>query len=51
MLITGERHLRLVLSEYAEHTGRSARARPPGVSFRLLWNRMPGSCGGTGSAA
>jgi putative transposase len=43
MLITGERHLRLVLDEYADHynvhrrTGRSAKACPPGVSVRPLW--------------
>jgi hypothetical protein len=30
--------------------GRPARARPPGVITHLLWTRMSGSCGGTGSA-
>jgi putative transposase len=40
MLITGDRHLRLVLSEYVDHykvhrrTGRSARTHPPGASIR-----------------
>ncbi len=57
MLITSKPHLRLVLSEYVQPsnvhrpTGRSAEARPPGVSVRPLRTRMPGSCGGTGSAA
>jgi hypothetical protein len=42
MLITGERHLRLVLREYVEHykfiarTGRCAKDRPPGVSVHSL---------------
>jgi len=56
MLITGERHLRLVLSEYVDHynvhrrTGRFTRVRLLGVSVRPLWTRMSGFCGGTGSA-
>ena len=42
MLITGERHLRLVLGEYIDHytsiarTGRCSRARLPGVGSHLL---------------
>jgi putative transposase len=57
MLITGERHLRLVLSEYAEHYNvhRPHRALcqspPAGRDHPPLRTRMPGSCGGTGSAA
>ena len=57
MLITGERHLRLVLSEYVDHYNvhrphrTLSRARPPGVRIRPLWARMSGSCAGTGSAA
>jgi putative transposase len=40
MLITGERHLRLILSGYADHytaigrTGHCSRTRPPGVRIR-----------------
>jgi putative transposase len=57
MLITGERHRRMVVSEYVEHynvhrrTGRLARARLPGVIIRPRRTRMSGSSGGTGSAA
>jgi hypothetical protein len=55
ILITGERHLRLVLSEHAVtlagRTGHCARARLPGVRIRLLWPRTPGFCAGSGSAA
>ena len=57
MLITGERHLRLVLTSTpitttsTGRTGRCNRARPPGVRFRLLWARTSGFCAGTGSAA
>jgi hypothetical protein len=42
MLITGERHLRLVLAEYStittstSRTGRCSKTRPPGV-----WTRLP----------
>jgi putative transposase len=41
MLIAGERHLRLVLGEYADHynghgrTGRCTRTRPRGAPIRL----------------
>jgi putative transposase len=57
MLITGERHLRAVLSEYVDHydVHRPHRAlcqgRLLGVSVRLLWVRMSGSCGGIGWVA
>jgi putative transposase len=57
VLVTAERHLRLVVSEYVEHYNvhRPHRAlcqvRPMGVSVRPLWTRMSGSCGGTGSVA
>ena len=57
MLITSERHLRLVLGEYVEHYNvhrphRALCQGPPlGVSVRPLRTRMSGSCGGTGSAA
>jgi putative transposase len=52
MLITCDRHLRLVLSEYVDHhtsiarTGRSARAHPPGASIRPPCVTMSGCCGG-----
>ena len=42
MLITGERHLRVVLSEYIDHynthrpTGHCSRARLPSVRIHLL---------------
>jgi putative transposase len=57
MLITGERHLRLVLSEYVEHYNvhrphRTLGQSPPaGRNHPSLWVRMSGSCDGTGSAA
>ena len=57
MLITGERHLRLVLSEYADHYNghrphRALCQSPPAGRERLpTWARMSGFCGGTGSAA
>ena len=57
MLITGERHLRLVLSEYVEHYNvhrphRTLRQSPPAGRERPpIWTRMSGSCDGTGSAA
>ena len=57
MLITGERHLRLVLGEYVDHyhvhrPHRTLCQSPPaGRERRPLWIRMLGSCGRTGSAA
>jgi putative transposase len=61
MLVTGERHLRLVLSEYADHynSHRPHRAlqqdppagREPGASIHPLWEQTSGFCAGTGSAA
>ena len=56
MLITGERHLRLVLSEYLDHysTCRPHRAlhqSPPAGPARQSQGLMSGFCGGTGSAA
>jgi len=57
MLITGERHLQLVLSEYVDHfkahrPHQTLRQNPPaGASTRPSWARMSGSCDGTGSAA
>ena len=58
MLITGERHLRLVLSEYADHyntptdrTGRCTRTRPPDARIQSLQTQISGSCSGIGSAA
>ena len=58
MLITGERHLRLVLGEYADHYNAppaapdaAARTRPPGARIRLQQAQVSGFCGGTGSAA
>jgi putative transposase len=57
MLITGERHLRLVLSEYIDHynlharTGRYSRARLPGVRIHLPRVPTSGFSGETGSAA
>lgn len=56
MLITGERHLRLVLAEYVEHYNvhRPHRAicqsPPAGVSVRPLRTPMSGFCGKTDSA-
>lgn len=57
MLITGERHLQLVLGEYVDHynrpgrTGRCIRTRPPDAKIRPQQAQVPGFCGGTGSAA
>ena len=57
MLITGERHLRLVLGEYADHYnghrphGPCTRSRPPGARICPQQAQVPGFCGGTGSAA
>jgi hypothetical protein len=57
MLITGERHLRLVLSEYTDHYNcrRPQRALNriylPGVRIYPLWARTSGSCAGTASVA
>jgi transposase InsO family protein len=57
MLITGERHLRLVLSEYADHYntrrphGHSTRIRPPDLGAHQSPGLRSGFCGGTGSAA
>jgi hypothetical protein len=57
MLITGERHLRLVLSEYTDHytsiarTGRCSRARLPGVGSHLLQAQTSRFSAATGSAA
>jgi putative transposase len=49
ILMTSERHLRLVLSEYVEHynafiarSARSAKGRPRDVIVRPLRNRMSG---------
>ena len=57
MLITGERHLRLVLSEYADditarigRTGRCSRPRPLGVHFHPQGQPICAFCGETGSA-
>jgi hypothetical protein len=57
MLIAGERHLRLVLSEYADHynlhrrTGRCTRGHLPGIRIRLLRLRTSGFYAETGSVA
>jgi hypothetical protein len=57
MLITSERHLRLILGEYTDHytpigrTGRCCRTRPPGVGNRPQKGPVCAFCGGTGSAA
>jgi putative transposase len=57
MLVTGERHLRLVLSEYTDHynTHRPHRALgqspPAGARIRPLRAPAGGLCAGTGSAA
>jgi hypothetical protein len=57
MLITGERHLRLVLGGYAAHYNlhRAHRAlqqaSPAGARIRPLWAQAAGFCAGTGSAA
>jgi hypothetical protein len=56
MLITGERHLRLVLSEYADHynthrTGHCRRTLPTGAPGHLQKARPSGFCGATGLAA
>ena len=57
MLITGERHLRLVHGEYADHYNghrphRSLHQKPPpGARIRPQQVQVSGFCGGTGSAA
>jgi putative transposase len=57
MLITSERHLRLILDEYADHSNshRPHRARHqgrlPGVRIHPLRAQTCGFCAGTGSAA
>ena len=57
MLITSERHLRLVLGEYAGHynatarTGHCTRTRLRGARIHLSQARISRFCGGTGSAA
>ena len=57
MLITGERHLRPVLGEYADHynahrpLGRSARTCPPDAGIHSRKARVSGFCDGIGSAA
>ena len=57
MLITGERHLRLVLGEYIDHYNlhrphRALQQSPPvGLGIHLLQTQTSGSYGGTGSAA
>jgi hypothetical protein len=57
MLITGERHLRLVLSEYVDHynSHRPHRAlqqgRLPRVRIHPLWALTSGFCARTGSVA
>jgi hypothetical protein len=57
MLIAAERHLQLVLGEYADHykpigrTGRCARSRPPNARIRLPKAQVSRSCARTGWAA
>jgi putative transposase len=57
MLITGERHPRLVLDEHTGHcntrrrTGRCSKGRPPGTRIHPLRADASGSCAGTGSVA
>ena len=57
MLITGGRHLRLVLGEYADHyniigrTGRCSRTHPPDGCIRPGKRWVDVFCAGTGSAA
>jgi hypothetical protein len=57
MLITGERHLRLILSEYIDaatrtgRTGHCSRARLPGVRIHLPMAQTSGFYGETGSPA
>jgi len=57
MLVTGERHLRLVLDEYADHYNghRPHRAlhhkHPPGARIRPQQVQVSAFCGGTDSAA
>jgi hypothetical protein len=57
MLVAGERHLRLILGEYTDHTIRTARtghcsrSRPPDARIRLPKRPVRASCAGTGSAA
>jgi hypothetical protein len=56
MLITGERHLRLVLNEYIDHYNahrphRALSRGPPGVSTHLLEAQTSRFSAGTGSAA
>jgi hypothetical protein len=51
VLITGVRHLQLVLGEYIDHyytigpIGHCSTVRPPGGRMCLLRAHMPGSCG------
>jgi putative transposase len=57
ILVTGERHLRMVLDEYADHYNghrphRSLHQKPPpGARIRPQQVQVSGFCGGTGSAA
>jgi len=53
MLVTGERHLRLVLREYTDHydSAHCNRDRLPGVPVHLRQARTSGFCAGTGSVA
>jgi hypothetical protein len=55
MLITGERHLRLVLSEYVEHYNvhrphwTLCQSPPAGREYLPLMDENVGPCDGTGS--
>jgi putative transposase len=55
ILITGERHLRLVLTSTpitatpTARTGRCNKGRPPGARIHPIRARTSGSCAGTGS--
>jgi putative transposase len=57
MLITGERHLRLVRASTritttpTARTGRCSKGRLLGIRIHPLWARASGFCAGTGSAA
>jgi putative transposase len=56
MLITSERHMWLVLSEYVDHYNshrphRALQQEPPAGAINPPWARTSGSCAGIGSAA